>query len=213
MNPNRPIAWKPNRTRQTSTLYFGRGVDHEFYLRGAVCWPFYSQRDNKVRGYAILAGMKVGDRKIHVFEEMEFFEIDSIINEHEAIHGFAHMVGIAWAHYGCKRWFDRIDSDPKWRDRVRRADQVEPRPFFQDVTVEAGAYQDFVLRYIQSSHIEYLASGGIHNSLEEMRQTEGRSYADYPELMATGLLLAGLEEWPFRHADQPHDFPIAPRAW
>ena len=212
-NPNRPIVWTPNETRDTRNLFFARTQD-EFYLRGAVCWPFYSKKDERVRGYWVLAGMRCRDRKLFVFEEAAFYDVTHAIDSDNNLlaYGLGHWLALGWAHYGCRKYFQPASVDETWARRSRRDAMVEPRPYFVDVAIEAEAYRNVILRYIQSENVTISEGGGIYNAMDELRLRD-LAYSDFAELVAMAVLLAGFEEYPWRGQDRPYDLRLQDRDW
>lgn len=188
--------------RHTSYLTFeDKSLDHEAYMRGAICWPTPDpKRHNAIVGYVLIAGFNVSTRRTTVYEEHEFYTVDHVLNDDQTIQaeGVSTMFNLGFTKYFCDTYFWNHPglTHRKYRKQVYAADMIKPKPHF----IEAHWHE---LAQVEQIMYEKLSLENLITSENETLAMEGKLYDPLlkratPPMHALFCLLAGMERWSWR---------------
>lgn len=130
MKIERPKHVRMNIEHKTSELYFPDGSNGEFYMRGGISFPVFDDEDQK--GYALMIGYHVQERKCYVFEETEWTNIEHIFDDHELkFPGISPWFGEVWQSYFADSFFynDRDETERKYLFQILRSPMIKPKPY------------------------------------------------------------------------------------
>jgi hypothetical protein len=175
----------------------------EYKIFGAICFPSEYERDGeqKVSGFALVAGQNVNTKKVRIFSQQEFLTIENILNGNLAVtyKGLASWFNKMWADYYARKYFyhQPIQIERKHRLEILRSKVIQPNPMLIDIDHPGGATSSqLIWRYLKTKNIVYEKDSDVHNALRRAKNKEIK--IDFqPEMWALQCLLLGFEKFPF----------------
>jgi len=196
-----PKARLYNKDRRTTTLYWGREEQGEYYLRGGVCWPVSVETAGGIdaQGYALLIGQDVSSKAYRVFKQCEFVTVDHILEDGIITYpGVATWFNDCWSQYFARTFYWHQDDEltRSYRLDVWRSDTIVPKPSLVNVDwSDDGAALHLIWRLVKTRKL-FFKEGSVLD-----RQLKGIKKGDkgmLPAVHALACALAGMVRHPFR---------------
>lgn len=188
-----------------TALHFERGQVVPFYIRGAIAWP-----EGPQEGFALLAGQRISDSKIFIFEQFRFWTIAHWLNPDGSLKtredGSGHHLGLIqviqdWeALYKCAAYFHggqhidvvRRHSLELYRHPLlpRRTGLIEV-PYVKEVGDDLIREKGRTNRYMLERH------SFLGQALEQWLGLQAAGVGDNNMIHCLRVILAGYEANPY----------------
>lgn len=209
-NPNRPLAAVLVPARDTAMLTLPNGEEREFFVRGGVCWPVLRPGGSAVEGCVLVAAQDVETRRVYVFEEFGFYQVEPLRDpetNRTVDAGVGPAFGVAWLSYACRRFFfNQIDEfNDVCMALVRDSKTIQPKPSM--IRVDWSSEDEPRARILQWAARMVMPAGGLlETQYQEFMSTPAPRMLHFPAMQALACLQTGLERWPWRKANVPRRF-------
>jgi len=197
------------RDRNRTTLFFEGRQSQTFYMRGAIAWPeekrLMTQRDFH-RGFCLIAGMNLEDKRVWLFEELDFLTVDHYQHPEtkEWEFGLLHFLStVGRAKYNCSHyWIQQIASIMSYfrRQFNESCPMVENHWYSLHNVGRSKIDVSEVGNFLVEDYLERDRLRGDMNS-ELFSQLESEKF-DAESYTSAGwclkVLLSGFEKFPYR---------------
>ncbi len=199
-----PTARHYNSDRGTSTLYWGREDQGEYYVRGGVCWPITVEtaRGSDVQGYAVLVGQDVKTKICHVFKQCEFVTVDHIIVDVKIKYpGVATWFNDSWSQYFGRKFYWKQDEEltRSYRTDVFRSEMISPKPQIIEIDwSDDQAALHLIWRFVKTGKLKFGKDSILHKQLGDVKKGDKDLM---PAVHALSCAIAGIGRYPFREPE------------
>jgi len=206
----KPKAFKINKQDQDrTTLIFEDQQAQTFYMRGAITWPekktLMTQRYFH-RGFCLIAGMNLEDKRVWIFDELDFLTVDHYQDPEtkEWEFGLLHFLStVGRAKYNCSNyWIQQIDSVMSYfRRQFNEACPKKENALYSlhnvgRAKIDVSEVGDFLVQdYLERD----LLRGDMNSKLFSELESEKFDAESYTSAgWALKVLLAGFAKFPYR---------------
>ena len=198
LTPDKTI-YEPRR-KTTRAIYSDR-PQHEFYMRGGVCWPYaqYMGVRASLQGYAVLCGQDVRTGAVYVLKHTGFKTIDPMIHPKTQMvinPGLSPWLNKCWQQWYCRKyfWHDLSATSLVYRAAVSRSEMCQPKPSFPEAKWQDDDSARATL-YAMAMEGQFFADEELMNELMKPENMEAKLH---PLTHAIVCALVGLNKHPWR---------------
>lgn len=172
-------------------------VARDFWVRAAIVWPMAHGRS--VTGAFLIGLWDIRNERLLIDYERKFVSVDHVITAGVLSHtGLSTDLQKMWGTYKCRKIYYSGNEDEHDRHRimVSRSKQIDPKPVFVRVTLDVGA----VRRWQQLDRFRVQRGTMLWDDLSQFESNDQSEPS--PLILALNTLIAGAEEYPYRHDRQ-----------
>jgi len=206
-----PAMVKAYPERKFHRFFFDEGPPCDFYVRGAIAWPWIGQL-----GFGVLGAQEINTKIVYVFEEYEFLHIDPVFDPDTTKYvGLADFLNRMASKYQATEYFwnDRPDLHDYYHKLVIRSPQVNVQP----AMIKAHYDKDEVADGILHAHVDRKT---VRVSLQSqvLQHLQGGDPDQFRGYHALRVLLMGFTNFPWRDPGPPTEDVVeiwdpTPRIW
>ena len=138
-------------TRNTIRVWHTDGPPNEYRMYGGICWPFEEHSGVRINfeGHAVVCGLEVRTKDVHVFSHTEFSTVDPQKDKNQVViqEGVAQWLNRMWSEWYCLSyyWHGNAMTSRNYRIAVSRSPWCRPKPQLIEAKWQEDEYANFLL--------------------------------------------------------------------
>ena len=186
-----PIEVKNYPARKFHRFFFESGPYVDFYVRGAVAWPW-----NDKPGFIVLGAQELNTKIVYVFEEYEFWHVEPTLNSEEGQYiGLSVWLNMISSKYHAKEffWNDRKDLHDYFYRLCLRSEQIEVKPSLIEAHYDKPEVGDTILQtFVAQRKVRISRQSKV---FQHLQGGDGEVWRGYHALR---VLLVGMHGFPWK---------------